>query len=141
MKALLALLAVLVLIPQAASAIITFTQLDDDVFTVSHRVKLIGSRARATKLVYTKAASLCLAAGYSHYKVLNQESEAAQEDDSANASVIAPLRSLSNRRSFASRAQSPLEFEYQISRIMFPGADGVKSRHLGGERCVACEIA
>ncbi len=87
MKALLALFLVLVLVPQAASAIITFTQLDDDVFTVSHRVKLVGSRARATKLVYTKAASLCLAAGYSHYKVLNQESEAAQEDDSANASV------------------------------------------------------
>lgn len=87
MRALLALLAVLVLVPQAAGAVITFTQLDDDVFTVSHRVKLIGSRGRATKMVYTKAASLCVAAGYSHYRVLNQESEAAQEDDSANATV------------------------------------------------------
>jgi hypothetical protein len=89
MRGLLALLAVLVLTPRAADAIITFTQLDDDVFTVSHRVKLIGSRARA--MVYTKAASLCIAAGYSHYKVLNQESEAAQEDDWANASVRVKL--------------------------------------------------
>ncbi len=87
MRASLALLAVLLLTPQAALAVISFTQLDDDVFSVSHRVKIIGSRGKATRLVYTKAASLCIAAGYSHYKVLNQESEASQHDDSANASV------------------------------------------------------
>lgn len=82
-----ALVAVLLLASQAALATITFTQIDDDVFSVSHRVKLIGSRGKATRMVYTKAASLCIAAGYSHYKVLQQESEAAQEDDTANASV------------------------------------------------------
>ena len=87
MRAIPFLLALLLLAPQAALATITFTQLDDDVFTVSHRVKLIGSRGKAMKMVYTKAASLCVAAGFSHYKVLQQESEAAQEDDTANASV------------------------------------------------------
>jgi hypothetical protein len=81
------LLAVLLLASQAALATITFTQIDDDVFSVSHRVKLIGSRGKAMRLVYTKAASLCIAAGYTHYRVLQQESEAAQEDDTANASV------------------------------------------------------
>jgi hypothetical protein len=39
------------------------------------------------KLVYTKAASLCVAAGYSHMEIIEQESEAAQEDDAANASI------------------------------------------------------
>ena len=85
--AVLAGVAVLLATPQAAFATITFTQLDDDVFTISHRVKLLGSRAKATRMVYTKAASLCIAAGFTHYLVLHQESEAAQEDDSANATV------------------------------------------------------
>lgn len=74
-----------------AEAIITFTQLDDDVFVVSHRIKGIGSRGRAIELVFEKAASLCVAAGFSHYKVLAQESAAAQEDESANASVQVKL--------------------------------------------------
>ena len=72
---------------QSAGAVITFTQLDDDIFVVSHRVKVIGSRGKAQKMVYQKAASLCMAAGYSYLAILHQESEAAQEDDSANASA------------------------------------------------------
>jgi len=68
---------------------ITFTQLDDDVFVVSHRVKVIGLRGKAMKLVYTKTASLCVAAGFSHMKILEQESETGQADDSANASIRA----------------------------------------------------
>ncbi len=79
----------LLLLPQAALAVITFTQLDDDVFIVSHRVKVIGLRGKAQKLVYTKTASLCIAAGFSHMKVLHQESETGQADDSANASIRA----------------------------------------------------
>ena len=75
------------LLPQTASAVVSFTQLDDDVFVISHRVKIIGSRGKAQKMVYQKAASLCLAAGYSHFKILHQESEADQFDDSANASA------------------------------------------------------
>ena len=77
----------LLFVPQVAQAVITFTQLDDDLFVVSHRVKLIGSRARAMKFAYEKAASLCVAAGFSHFRILDQESEAGQEDDAANASV------------------------------------------------------
>ena len=38
-------------------------------------------------MVYRKAASLCVAAGYSYFKILHQESEADQLDDDANASA------------------------------------------------------
>ncbi len=41
------------------------------------------------KLVYTKTASLCVAAGFSHMKILERESETGQVDDSANASIRA----------------------------------------------------
>lgn len=70
-------------------AVITFTQLDDDVFVVSHRVKVLGLRGKAMKLVYTKTASLCIAAGFSHMRIIEQESETGQADDSANASIRA----------------------------------------------------
>lgn len=73
--------------PAATWAVLTFTQLDDDVFIISHRVKIIGSRGKATKMVYTKAASLCIAAGYSYFKILDQESQAAQQYEAANASI------------------------------------------------------
>lgn len=79
----------LLLVATSAQAVITFTQLDDDVFVVSHRVKIVGLRGKAMKLVYTKTASLCVAAGYSHMKILDQESETGQSDDSANASIRA----------------------------------------------------
>ncbi len=74
---------------QPAMAVITFTQLDDDLFIVSHLVKgLFGSRGKAMKLVYEKAASLCIAAGYTHLKIMDQESQSgAGEYDSANASA------------------------------------------------------
>ncbi len=78
-------------LPQPASAVITFTQLDDDIFVISHRVKVIGSRGKAQKMVYQKAASLCVAAGYSHFKILDQESNAAQQHESANASIRVQL--------------------------------------------------
>jgi hypothetical protein len=77
----------LLALAQSAQAVITFTQLDDDIFVISHRVKFIGSRGKATKLVYEKAASLCVAAGYSYFKILDQESNASQQYESANASV------------------------------------------------------
>lgn len=87
MKTFLLVASAVVLLPAMAAGTISFTQIDGDVFTVSHRVKIIGSRGKATKMVYTKAASLCKAAGYSYYRILNQESEASQKDDSANASL------------------------------------------------------
>jgi hypothetical protein len=75
------------LFSQAAHAVITFTELAADMFVVSHRIKAIGSRGKAMKLVYEKAASLCVAAGFEHYKILEQESNAGQRYDSANASI------------------------------------------------------
>ena len=88
-KTLLTLVALALLTSGPASAVITFTQLDEEVFVVSHRVKLIGSRARALGLVYEKAASLCLATGYSHFEILDQESSAHQEYQDANATITA----------------------------------------------------
>ncbi len=78
-------------VPRVGQAVVTFTQLDDDIFFISHRVKIIGSRGQATRLVYEKAASLCVAAGFSHLKILQQESEASQRDDSANATLRVQL--------------------------------------------------
>jgi len=77
------------LVSQTAFAVITFDQLADDIFVVSHRVKGIGSRGQAMRLVYEKTASLCVAAGFKYYAILDQESQAAQEDESANASIRA----------------------------------------------------
>lgn len=75
------------ILPQMASAVITFTQVDDDVFVVSHRIKVIGSRAKAMRMAYEKTASLCVAAGFSHYRLLEQESQAAQQYETSNATV------------------------------------------------------
>ena len=74
-------------VAQAAHAVITFNKLADDLFVISHRIKVIGSRGRAMKLVYQKAASLCVAAGFEHYEILEQESNAGQQYESANASI------------------------------------------------------
>ncbi len=87
MKVLILIGATVLVAPQLAMAVITFDQLGDDMFVVSHRIKVIGSRGKAMKMVYEKAASLCVAAGYTHLKIKNQDSEAAQQDDTANASV------------------------------------------------------
>lgn len=87
LRTLIVLVAVALAIPHSALAVITFTQLDQDTFVVSHRVKIIGSRGKAQKMVYIKASSLCLAAEYSHFKILDQESNASQQYESANASI------------------------------------------------------
>lgn len=76
-----------ILAPSSAIAVITFTQLDSDTFTVSHRIKGFGSRGKAMDLVYEKAASLCIAAGFTHMEILGQESVAAGGGQQANASV------------------------------------------------------
>jgi hypothetical protein len=70
-----------------AHGIVTFKQLDENTFSVSHRIKGFGSRGKATDLVFTKVASLCAAAGFSHYQVIGQESQAAQPYRAANATV------------------------------------------------------
>jgi len=78
---------VLLAISSAASATMTFQQLDDNTFSVSHKVKWIGGRGQAMELVYDKAASLCVAAGYTHLELFGQESNAPGYYQSANATL------------------------------------------------------
>ena len=72
---------------QIADAVVTFQQLDDNTFTVSHKVKWIGSRGQAMDLVFEKTASLCVAAGYTHMKILDQETTSAGYYQNANATL------------------------------------------------------
>lgn len=102
-------------IAQSAQAVITFTQLDDDVFVVSHRVKVLGLRGKAMKLVYAKTASLCIAAGYSHMKILDQESETGQTDDSANASIRAQFYLADGEDRFGCERNADPEYVQQAS--------------------------
>lgn len=77
----------LLFISSVASATMTFQQLDDNTFSVSHKVKWIGGRGQAMELVYDKAASLCVAAGYSHLELFGQESNANGYYQNANATL------------------------------------------------------
>lgn len=87
MKRVMLVVLVLLATPTFASATLTFQQLDGNTFTISHMVKWIGGRGQAMDLVYEKAASLCIAAGYTHMKVLDQESNANGFYQNANATV------------------------------------------------------
>jgi hypothetical protein len=73
--------------PSIAGAVVTFQQLDGNTFTVSHKVKWIGSRGQAMDLVFEKTASLCIAAGYTHMRILDQETTSAGYGQSANATL------------------------------------------------------
>lgn len=86
-KKVLVLMALLFAVAESASAVVTFQQLDGNTFTVSHKVKWIGSRGQAMDLVFEKAASLCLAAGYTHMKILDQETTSAGYYQNANATL------------------------------------------------------
>lgn len=68
-------LILLLAVPQFALATITFHQLDGNTFTISHYVKWVGGRGQAMDLVYEKAASLCIAAGFTHLVIVEQESD------------------------------------------------------------------
>jgi len=74
-------------ISSVVSATMTFQQLDESTFSVSHKVKWIGGRGQAMELVYDKAASLCIAAGYTHLELFGQESNAPGYYQSANATL------------------------------------------------------
>jgi len=74
-------------VPLVASAVLTFQQLDGNTFTISHKVKAFGGRGQAMDLVFEKAASLCIAAGYSHLKIVDQASHAGGGWQSPNATV------------------------------------------------------
>ncbi len=78
---------VLLGITSVAAATMTFQQLDGNTFSVSHKVKWIGGRGQAMELVYDKAASLCIAAGYTHLELFGQESNAPGYYQSANATL------------------------------------------------------
>lgn len=78
-------------VPLVASAVLTFQQLDDNTFTISHKVKAFGGRGQAMDLVFEKAASLCIAAGYSHVKIVDQASHAGGGWQSPNATVTVKL--------------------------------------------------
>lgn len=79
--------AVMFLVPATAFAVLTFYMIDQNTFTVSHQVKGFGGRGVAMDVVYEKAASLCIAAGYTHLVVLSQESNSGGQNESANATV------------------------------------------------------
>ena len=83
--------ALILVFAQVAGAVVTFQQLDGNTFTVSHKVKWIGSRGQAMDLVYEKAASLCIAAGYTHMRILDQETTSAGYYQSANATLTVKL--------------------------------------------------
>jgi hypothetical protein len=87
MKKILWFVLVILAISTAASATMTFEQLDANTFSVSHKVKWIGGRGQAMELVYEKAASLCIAAGYTHLELFGQESNASGYYQSANATL------------------------------------------------------
>lgn len=91
MKKTLVIVAVALAVPQLASAVLTFEQLDANTFTVSHQVKAFGGRGQAMELVYEKAASLCIAAGYSYMEVMEQESHAGGGWEAPNATVTVKL--------------------------------------------------
>ena len=85
------LLALILLLSAPAHAVVTFKQIDQNTFSVSHKIKGFGSRGKATDLVFTKAASLCVAAGFSHYRVMSQESQSAAPLQPANATLTIKL--------------------------------------------------
>ena len=127
--------------PQAGEAVITFNQLDDDIFVISHRVKLIGSRGRATKIVYEKAASLCVAAGYSHLKILQQESEAAQGDDTANATLRAQFFFDDGEGRIGCEKNASFEYVEQASAKLAKRGYQPPERPSAGEPGVTAEAA
>lgn len=66
-------LALLLASPAQLAADIRFTRLGEDQFLVHHRKKtLLGAEAKATRTAYAEAAAVCLAAGFTHMKVKNQ---------------------------------------------------------------------
>jgi len=77
----------LLTVAEVASAVMTFEQLDGNTFSLSHQVKWIGGRGQAMEVVHEKVASLCVAAGYSYYQIIDQESHAGGAYQAANATV------------------------------------------------------
>lgn len=65
--------ALLGFVATAAWADVKFTQLSDDQFIVHHRkLTTLGAEAKATRTAYKEAASLCIAAGFTHMEIKDQ---------------------------------------------------------------------
>lgn len=141
-------LAALVATP-AAHAVITFTQLDEDVFIVSHRVKIVGLRGKAMKVVYEKTASLCVAAGFTHMEIQEQESETGQQDDVANATVRAQFFPRDGERRVECERNSSAEYIEQardkLAKLGYkgppPATEVSAGAAAGGEPCSVVQIA
>ena len=70
MKQLFLTLGLLVALPVPASADVKFTKLAENQFVVHHRkLTKIGAEAKATRTAYKEAASICIAAGYTHMEI------------------------------------------------------------------------
>ncbi len=63
------------LVSTAAVADIKFTRLSENRFIVSHRKQqsMLGAEAKAMKTLYSEVASICIAAGYSHFELVTQD--------------------------------------------------------------------
>lgn len=60
----------LLLVASVAGADIKYTRLSDTQFVVHHRkLTKFGAEAKATKTAYAEAASICIAAGFTHMEV------------------------------------------------------------------------
>jgi hypothetical protein len=56
-----------------AVADVKFTRLSEDQFIVHHRkLTLLGAEAKATRTAYAEAASICIAAGFTHLEIKEQ---------------------------------------------------------------------
>jgi len=64
------LLALLALVASAAFADVKYTRLSEDQFIIHHRKQTtLGAEAKAVKTTYEEAASVCIAAGFSHMEI------------------------------------------------------------------------
>ena len=65
--------AIFAAIPTPAHADVKFTKLSDTQYVVHHRKNsYLGAEAKAMKTAYKEAASICVAAGYTHLEIKEQ---------------------------------------------------------------------
>ena len=111
-----------------ANATMTLQQLDENTFSVSHKVKCIGGRGQAMELVYEKAASLCIAAGYSYMELFGQESNAPGYYRSANATLTVKFFHLEGRERIACRPKATDEYIKQAkNKLKKKGYEGPRA--------------
>lgn len=88
-------LASLLLVASVAEADVKFTRLSDTQFVVHHRkLTVFGAEAKATRTAYREAASICVAADYTHMEIkdLNVGEREFGGDDGGGRGASADLR-------------------------------------------------